>query len=131
MTLTDEKKPLEAGRRWCEWLATLPLGRSTNLTSPIDRSGRLWTVHRAAVEHTGTDATSGYVNILDDVRMARLPADVFDRVAATVSEVTLHASFVEYGTPRRRAASVKVLESIVTKLEQNLDLKRQLPDDSV
>ena len=123
MTLTGEKDALKSGRRWCRWLSTLPLGRSTNLTSPFDRSGRRWTVHRAAVEYAASEPISGYVNILDDERMSRLSGDVYDRVAGTVSDVTLHASFVQYGSPRRRTASLDRLEEIVTGLERDVLLE--------
>ena len=125
MTLTGEKDTLKAGRRWCRWLSTLPLGRSTNLTSPFDCSARRWAVHRAVVEYAASEPIGGYVNILDDERMARLPGDVYDRVAGTVSDVTLHASFVHYGSPRRRTASLDRLEEIVAGLERDLVLERR------
>jgi hypothetical protein len=120
MTMTDEKQPVQAGRRWCKWLSSLPLGCSANQTSPLDASGRLWTVQRSAVEYAGTEGTSAYVNILADEQLSRLSADVFEWIAAAVSDVTLHASFVQYGSPRRRSGSLERLETIATGLEQSL-----------
>lgn len=120
MALTGGSEPLKASRRWCRWLSQLPLGRSSNLTSPLDPSGRLWTVHRSAVEYETGGSPGGYVNILDDERLSQLPENVFDEIAATVSEVTLHASFVQYGSPPRRSASLGRLEEIAAGLEQRL-----------
>lgn len=119
LSLVDPDQPVRAGRRWCKWLSTLPVGRSTNLRSPVDPANRHWTVRRVAVEYTGKATTSAYVNILDDEATADVLGDVFDRIAV-VSEVSLHASFVEYGSPRRRTESLEALEQIATGLEHGL-----------
>ena len=120
LSSSDPNHPDREGRRWCKWLSTLPLGRTSNVTAPHDSAGRVWTVHRSAVEYAGSGTPSGYVNILDDEQRPPLPPDAPDRISAKVCDVTLHASFVQYGSPRRRVASLEKLEHIATELEKDL-----------
>jgi hypothetical protein len=129
LSSSDPRHPDREGRRWCKWLSTLPLGRTSHLTAPHDSSGRVWTVHRSAVEYPGSDTPSGYVNILDDERRSTLPPDEVERVTAKMSDVTLHASFVQYGSPRRRTASLEKLEQIATEIEQQLLTQPRVAND--
>jgi PAS domain-containing protein len=104
-------------RSWCDWLSTLPLGRSTGLTSPADSTNRLWVVRRTAVEDETTHQTTAFVNILEDEKRSAWSDATFEELAHVVSSITLHASFVQYGSSQKVTASLEKLEALATKLE--------------
>ena len=122
MSFADGEKPLRASRQWSQWLSTLPAGQTTHQKADGDSADRQWTVRRTAVEDQQSGATTAYVNILNDERPhTRADAsDVLERIGPAIPEVTLHASFVQYGSVKRRKASLDDLERIASSLEQKL-----------
>ena len=104
-------------KKWSEWLHSLPLGRSTGLTSPADPEARVWTVRRVAVEDQGSRQRTSFVNILEDERRSPLPEAATDLLVSLISSVTLNASFFRYGSAKRLAASLEALEGIAGRLE--------------
>jgi PAS domain-containing protein len=102
--------------KWCQWLSTLPLGRSTGRTSPADPRNRPWTVRRTEVEDEGTQTTA-VVNILKDERWTPLPASSVETLSGTASSIALQASFVHYGSTKKVAAALEKLEGLAGKLE--------------
>jgi hypothetical protein len=120
MTSAGKVEPAGARGKWCEWLSTLPPGRNRDQKSPVDSEGRTWVVRRTAVEDARTGEITAFVNILEDGRRSAWSDGVFSRVASQVSEVTLHASFVQYGSPKRLSSSLKELERLVDGLEQTV-----------
>jgi PAS domain-containing protein len=123
MSLVDQKDPLRACRKWSRWLSQLPPGRSSQRSPGGKSSDRRWTIRRVPVEDQETGKTTAFVNLSDDERTPQLPETVFDAVVSTASEVTLHTSFVQYASPKRRAASLDHLERIASRLEQQLSLQ--------
>jgi hypothetical protein len=120
MSLIDKADPLRASRKWSRWLSQLPSGRSSQQSPERPPSDRRWTIRRVPVEDQETGKTTAFVNIFDDERTQRLSPTVFDEVVSAASDVTLHASFVQYASQRRREASLTHLERIVERLEQRL-----------
>jgi hypothetical protein len=104
-------------RKWSEWLHTLPLGRSTGVKSPADPDARVWTVRRVAVEDEGSKRRTVFVNVLENDKRSPLSDETFEYLASVASTVTLNASFLQYGSVKRVAASLDTLEGIAERLE--------------
>ena len=107
-------------QKWSDWLTTLPPGRSSGLKSPVDTVERSWTVRRIEVEDEATHTTV-LVNILEDERWSPLSAAAVEEMSAALSSITLHASFVQYGsTTKKVAASLEKLGALAGQLESSV-----------
>jgi hypothetical protein len=122
MAFADSEQPLRASQQWSQWLSTLPLGQTQQHKLDLDSVDRQWTVRRTAVEDQRSGATTAYVNIFNDTKPPeRSGAEkLLERIGPAIREVTLHASFVQYGSVKRRKASLDGLERIASSLEEKL-----------
>jgi hypothetical protein len=102
---------------WEKLIAAQPIGASRLTASAPETARRAWNLQRTAIADESDGATKAYVNILRSTAKRRLAPDALKRMEPLLDELTLHASFVTYGSPSRRAKSIAALERLSAELE--------------
>jgi PAS domain-containing protein len=117
-----KRKGYETGwRAWEEAIASRPIGTSQLSSSIADARPRTWNLQRTLIEDETSGAATAYVNILRSAAKHKLAPDALKLIEPMLNEVTLHASFVTYGSPERCVKSIETLEQLTAELETIID----------
>ncbi|HEV7879403.1 hypothetical protein [Bradyrhizobium sp.] len=114
--LSSNNKRRGAKRGWEKVIAARPLGVSKLKTLAPDTK-RSWNLQRTALADEADDSTQAYVNILRPEAKRPLASDAMAQIEPLLNEITLHSSFVAYGSEERRRKSLEALDQLSKNLE--------------
>ena len=93
-------------KSWRQAIAAQPSGRSRLSASTTYAGAGNWELQRTVIEDAASEAPRAYYNILRANSETKPMTDALKHIEPMLNQLTLHASFVAYGSDNRREKSI-------------------------